>query len=113
MGGQCCCASSRIFVHEDIQEAFIEKVKKLAQGLKTNNMDKAPQDACDLGPQVDEIQFKKILGYIDQGKKEGAKCVLGGTRVGDKGYYIAPTIFADVTDNMVISKEEIFGPVMS
>jgi len=112
--GQCCCASSRILIHEDVQEAFVAKVKKLAEGLRTQG-DLTSETAvpiCDLGPQVDEIQFKKILGYIEKGKSEGATCLLGGNRKGTKGYYIEPTIFTGVTDNMTIAKEEIFGPVM-
>ncbi len=65
------------------------------------------------GPQVDQAQFDKIMHYIDLGKKEGAKCVTGGKRFGDRGYYIEPTLFADVKDDMAIAKDEIFGPVMS
>ena len=64
------------------------------------------------GPQVDKIQFEKILGYIECGKQEGAKLVLGGNRIGTKGYFIEPTIFTNVEDEMKIAKEEIFGPVM-
>jgi aldehyde dehydrogenase (NAD+) len=110
--GQCCCASSRIFVHESVQQAFADKVKALAMNLKSKANPTAPADACELGPQIDEIQFKKIMAYIEKGKAEGAHCVLGGSRIGDKGYYVAPTIFTKVEDSMVIAKEEIFGPVM-
>ena len=56
--------------------------------------------------------MNKILGYIESGKKEGAKCEIGGVRLGDKGYYVAPTVFSNVTDDMTIAREEIFGPVM-
>eukprot|EP00747_Dinoflagellata_sp_TGD_P163729 gnl/TRDRNA2_/TRDRNA2_182728_c0_seq1.p1 gnl/TRDRNA2_/TRDRNA2_182728_c0~~gnl/TRDRNA2_/TRDRNA2_182728_c0_seq1.p1 ORF type:complete len:525 (-),score=131.71 gnl/TRDRNA2_/TRDRNA2_182728_c0_seq1:121-1635(-) len=112
--GQCCCASSRIFVHEDVHDAFVAKVTDLAKRLRTKGDTTSKTDIpiCDLGPQIDEIQFKKILGYIDDGKKGGAKCVLGGDREGDKGYFVKPTVFTDVTDDMKIAKEEIFGPVM-
>ena len=65
------------------------------------------------GPQVDNEQFKKILSYIDAGKNEGAQMQCGGERVGDKGYFIAPTVFTDVKDEMKIAQEEIFGPVMT
>ncbi len=65
------------------------------------------------GPQVDQAQFDKIMHYIDLGKREGAECVTGGKRFGDKGYFIEPTLFAGVTDDMSIAREEIFGPVMS
>ena len=65
------------------------------------------------GPQVDKNQFDKIMSYIDKGNAEGAKCVTGGERLGDKGFFIKPTVFADVKDNMTIAREEIFGPVLS
>merc|ERR1712066_1188986 len=66
----------------------------------------------DLGPQGDKIQFDKILGYIEKGKQEGATVALGGGRLGSKGYYVKPTVFTEVTDDMTIAREEIFGPVM-
>lgn len=62
------------------------------------------------GPQIDEEQMNKILHLIDSGKKEGAKLAIGGGRHGDRGYFIQPTVFTDVQDNMTIAKEEIFGP---
>jgi len=65
------------------------------------------------GPQVDKAQFDKILQYVEYGKKDGAKCVTGGQRHGSKGYFVEPTLFANVTDDMRIAREEIFGPVMS
>jgi len=67
---------------------------------------------CDVGPQIDKIQYEKVLGYIASGKEQGAKLMLGGDKNGDKGYHVQPTIFTDVTDDMKIAKEEIFGPVM-
>merc|ERR1712032_1289559 len=112
--GQCCCASSRIYVHEDVHDAFVEKVMMHAKKLRTQGDDKSETTVpiCDVGPQVDKIQFDKILGYIESGKSEGAKVILGGGRNGDKGYNVQPTIFTDVKDDMKIAKEEIFGPVM-
>jgi len=105
--GQCCCASSRIFVDAKIHDKFvqmcIERAKKIAIGTEEGKFQ---------GPQVDKIQFEKILHYIESGKQEGAKCVLGGKRLGTKGYFLEPTIFTNVEDEMKISKEEIFGPVM-
>lgn len=65
------------------------------------------------GPQVDDEMFNKVLGYIESAKSEGAKCEVGGERIGTKGYFIQPTVFSNVTDNMKIAKEEIFGPVQS
>ncbi len=65
------------------------------------------------GPQVDQAQFDKILRYIDLGKRAGAECVVGGKRSGDKGFFIEPTVFDRVTDDMPIATDEIFGPVLS
>lgn len=70
-------------------------------------------DLTQQGPQIDEGQMNKILQYIESGKKEGATLQAGGCRHGDKGYFIKPTVFSDVTDGMKIAKEEIFGPVQS
>jgi aldehyde dehydrogenase (NAD+) len=65
------------------------------------------------GPQVDDIQVEKVMSYIESGKNDGASLLAGGNRVGNRGFFIEPTVFANVTDNMKIAKEEIFGPVMS
>jgi len=108
--GQCCCAGSRLFVHESIYDEFVKKSVEAAKNIVVGD----PFDAkTQQGPQVDDIQFKSVMGYIQSGKDQGAKLVLGGERHGNKGYFIKPTIFADVQDNMKIAQEEIFGPVMS
>src|SRR5580658_3699879 len=108
--GQCCCAGSRLFVEEKAYDEFVDKSVARAKKRTVGN----PFDAkTEQGPQVDQDQFDKVMGYIDKGKKENAKMLTGGGRVGDKGYFIEPTVFADVTDNMTIAEEEIFGPVMS
>ncbi len=108
--GQCCCAGSRTFVEESCYDEFVarsvERAKKRTVG---NPFDKNTEQ----GPQVDQEQFNKVMGYIEAGKKEKANLVAGGGRVGNKGYFIEPTVFADVQDNMKIAQEEIFGPVMS
>jgi aldehyde dehydrogenase (NAD+) len=65
------------------------------------------------GPQVDRAQFDKIMGYIESGKRAGATCATGGRRVGDRGFFIEPTVFTNVKDEMAIAREEIFGPVLS
>ncbi|HEY3741860.1 MAG TPA: aldehyde dehydrogenase family protein [Bryobacteraceae bacterium] len=108
--GQCCCAGSRVFVEEKIYDKFVEKSGTRARNRTVGDPFEATTEQ---GPQVDETQFDKVMGYIDSGKAEGAKLVCGGERVGDRGYFIQPTVFADVQDDMKISKEEIFGPVMS
>jgi aldehyde dehydrogenase (NAD+) len=108
--GQCCCAGSRLFVEERVHDEVIDRMKEKNQDRKVGDpFDPETQQ----GPQVDEAQFDKILRYIEYGKKEGASMLTGGGRIGDKGYFIEPTLFADVTDNMRIAREEIFGPVMS
>ncbi|KAJ5096881.1 hypothetical protein N7456_007602 [Penicillium angulare] len=106
--GQCCCAGSRILVHEAIYDEFIELFKKRAEQNKVG--DPFRTDTFQ-GPQVSQLQYDRIMGYIEEGKRAGAKVVTGGDRQGSEGYYIKPTIFADVNDDMSIVKEEIFGPV--
>lgn len=108
--GQCCCAGSRLFVEQSIHDKFVEKIVARA---KTRQLGDPFDMNTTQGPQVDADQFNKILGYIDKGKSEGAQCLTGGSRVGNKGYFIEPTVFTNVNDNMAIAKDEIFGPVMS
>lgn len=108
--GQCCCAGSRLFVEQSIHDKFVEKVVARA---KTRQIGDPFDPNTTQGPQVDSDQFNKILGYIDKGKSEGATCLTGGSRVGNKGYFIEPTVFTNVRDDMAIAKDEIFGPVMS
>jgi aldehyde dehydrogenase (NAD+) len=106
--GQVCTASSRVFVQESIYERFIEKLVSATRKRTQGN----PFQDVNMGPQVSEEQWNRVYGYIQKGKQEGAKCATGGKKVGDRGYFIAPTIFTDVTDDMTIAREEIFGPVM-
>ena len=108
--GQCCCAGSRVFVQKECHDEFIEKLTALTLKRKVGD---PFADDTEQGPQVDQAQFDKIMSYIDKGKSEGAECVAGGNRVGDKGYFIEPTIFNHVDDKMSIATDEIFGPVMS
>jgi len=106
--GQCCCAGTRIYVQDGIYDKFIEAFKKRAQQNKVG--DPFAADTFQ-GPQVSQLQFDRIMGYIEAGKQEGATVEIGGERHGDKGYFIQPTIFSNVTSNMKIMQEEIFGPV--
>jgi aldehyde dehydrogenase (NAD+) len=108
--GQCCCAGSRLFVEEKVHDQFVEKVVKKAKSQKVG--DPFETDTTQ-GPQVSLEQCDKVLGYIEAGKKEGAKLLIGGNRIGNKGYFIEPTVFDNVTDEMKIAREEIFGPVMN
>jgi len=108
--GEVCCAGSRLFIEKSIHEEFVDKLSNKAANMRVGN----PEDAgTQMGAQVSKEQFDKILGYIDTGKQEGAKLVTGGERCGEKGYFIRPTIFDAVDNNMRIAKEEIFGPVVS
>ncbi len=109
-GGQCCTAGSRLFVEEKIRGEFVNKLAELAKKRKIGD----PLDpTTEQGPQVSQEQMDKVLGYVDLGTKQGAKVVTGGKRVGAKGYFVEPTIFDNVKDDMAIAKDEIFGPVVS
>jgi aldehyde dehydrogenase (NAD+) len=108
--GQCCCAGSRLFVEQSVHDKFVEKIVARAKQRKIGD----PFDPkTTQGPQVDADQFNKIMSYIDKGKSEGAQCLTGGNRVGTKGFFIEPTVFTGVRDEMAIATDEIFGPVMS
>jgi aldehyde dehydrogenase (NAD+) len=108
--GQSCCAGSRVFVEEKIYDQFVERSVARARRRRVGD----PLDpGTDQGPQVDATQFDRVMGYIESGRSEGATLACGGERVGDRGYFIQPTVFADVQDHMTIAREEIFGPVMS
>lgn len=108
--GQCCAAGSRTFVHESIYDEFVEKAKTRALKRVVGDPFK---NGVEQGPQIDSVQFEKILKYIRSGVESGATLESGGQRIGSKGYYIQPTVFSNVQDNMLIAKDEIFGPVQS
>lgn len=112
--GQRCTATSRIIVHKDVYkpflDKFVERVKKLRVG---NGLD----PNVDMGPAVNQSQLENDLRYIEIGKKDGGKLLYGGERLTggayDKGFFLMPTVFADITQKMTIWREEIFGPVVS
>ena len=108
--GQCCCAGSRLFVEESCYDEFVERSVQRAQDRVVGD---PFDDKTEQGPQVDQEQFNKVMSYIESGMREGAQMLCGGSQIGDKGYFIQPTVFADVRDDMKIATEEIFGPVMS
>ena len=111
--GEVCCAGSRLFVEKKVEDEFLTKLVERAKKLR-------PGDPLDpktkLGAIVSEQQMKTVLGYIEAGKSEGAQVVIGGNRVeigNGKGYFIEPTIFGGVRNDMKIAQEEIFGPVLA
>jgi aldehyde dehydrogenase (NAD+) len=106
--GQCCCAGTRIFVQEGIYDKFIAAFKKRSAENKVGD---PFAEGTFQGPQVSQLQYDRIMGYIKIGKDEGATVETGGERHGDKGYFIQPTIFSNVRPDMKIMQEEIFGPV--
>jgi len=108
--GQCCTAGSRLFIEQKIQKEFVER---LAARAKQRKVGDPLEESTQQGPQVSQEQLDKILHYVDLGQKEGAKLVTGGSRKGNKGYFVEPTIFDGVKDNMTIARDEIFGPVVS
>jgi aldehyde dehydrogenase (NAD+) len=112
--GQRCTAASRIVVHRKVYRKFIEKFKRRASRLKLGD---GLQKGTDVGPVINESQFNKILREVEIGKKEGAKLILGGKACQkgncSEGYFIEPTVFVNVTSEMRIAREEIFGPVVS
>jgi len=108
--GQCCCAGTRIYVQEGIYDKFLTAFKE--RTLK-NKVGQPHEADTFMGPQVSKVQFDRIMGYIEEGKKSGAKVETGGERLGNEGYFIKPTIFSNVSEDMKIMQEEIFGPVCS
>jgi aldehyde dehydrogenase (NAD+) len=108
--GQCCCAGSRLFVERKVYDEFVERSVDRAKRRTVGD----PFDPdTEQGPQVDQDQFNKVMSYIESGRSEGASLLCGGERANDRGYFVQPTVFADVRDEMKIAQEEIFGPVMS
>ena len=108
--GQVCSAGSRILAHADIYDEVIERLVARAKAIRVGD----PRDAgTSMGPLVSQVQMKRVLDYIEIGKQEGARLATGGSRIGSTGYFISPTVFANVEHRMRISQEEIFGPVAS
>jgi aldehyde dehydrogenase (NAD+) len=108
--GQCCCAGSRLFVEE---KAFDQVMSVLAERAKKQRVGDPFDQATAQGPQVSQEQLDRVMGYINAGKSEGARCVTGGSRMNRAGYFVEPTIFDNVKDEMKIAQEEIFGPVLT
>jgi phenylacetaldehyde dehydrogenase len=107
--GQCCCAGSRLFIEKGIFDRVVEGVAEDAKKIKVGpGMDLATQ----MGPLVSDEQQRRVLGYLESGFSEGAKAMVGGHKLGTKGYFVEPTVLVDTTQNMKVMQEEIFGPVV-
>lgn len=108
--GQVCSNGTRVFVHRAIKDAFLDRLSARVQNAVIGD---PMQPETSFGPMVSERQMNIVLGYIEKGKAEGARLVCGGARLDREGFYVQPTVFADLTDDMTIAREEIFGPVMA
>jgi phenylacetaldehyde dehydrogenase len=108
--GQCCCAGSRLFVEKKIFDKVVDGISQAASKIRVRP---GLDPESDLGPLVSEEQLNRVCGYLESGIKEGAKATAGGSREGDKGYFVKPTVLVNTNDNMKVVKEEIFGPVVT
>ncbi|CAD6536048.1 aldehyde dehydrogenase family protein [Paraburkholderia sabiae] len=108
--GQVCSAGSRILAHRDVYDEVVERLAARAQGIKVGDPN---ERETTMGPLVSAAQMKTVLDYVEIGRNEGASIVTGGARIGQKGFFVEPTVFANVEHEMRISQEEIFGPVAS
>jgi phenylacetaldehyde dehydrogenase len=107
--GQNCCAGSRLYVHRSVYDKVVEGVVQIAQSIRLGpGLDPASQ----MGPLVSENQLQRALGYVQAGRRDGASVVTGGSSLGAAGYYMQPTVLADVTPQMRVVREEIFAPVL-
>ena len=108
--GQCCAAGSRLFVHEKIYDQVVEGVADFARNIKLGpGLDPETQ----MGPLVSRTQLERVTGFLDSGKSQGATAAAGGERGDGEGYFVKPTVLTDVSDDMKVVQEEIFGPVVT
>ncbi len=107
--GQCCCAGSRLYVEKEIYERVVEGVAAHASKIK---LGAGVDPETEMGPLVSEEQLNRVSSYLESGREQGAKALTGGKRVGDRGYFVAPTVFTNTKPEMRIVREEIFGPVV-
>ena len=108
--GQCCCAGSRLYVEEPVFDRVVDGVAAAAARIKVGpGLDPATQ----MGPLVSQEQLGRVCGYLESGAREGARAVIGGKRIGERGYFVAPTVLVDTKPDMKVVAEEIFGPVVA
>jgi phenylacetaldehyde dehydrogenase len=108
--GQCCVAGSRLYVEESVFDRVVEGVAEQARGIRVG---RGLDPATEMGPLVSQEQLDRVCGYLESGAREGARALAGGQRVGDKGYFVAPTVLVDAKPQMKVVQEEIFGPVVA
>ncbi len=108
--GQCCCAGSRLYIEEEVFDKVVSGVAAAAKKIK---LGPGLDPATEMGPLVSEEQLHRVCGYLDSGFSEGAKALAGGHKVGEKGYFVEPTVLVDTKPNMKVVREEIFGPVVT
>ncbi len=107
--GQCCCAGSRLYAHKSVYDKVVAGVADIASKIKVGP---GLDPASEMGPLVSSEQFDRVTGYIEDGRQSGAKVAVGGGRVGNLGYFVAPTVLENTAPNMKVVREEIFGPVV-
>jgi phenylacetaldehyde dehydrogenase len=108
--GQCCCAGSRLFVEQPMFDRVVEGVAEEAKKIKIGpGLDPTTQ----MGPLVSDEQLARVCGYLESGFSEGAKAVVGGRKLGEKGYFVEPTVLVNTKPDMQVIREEIFGPVVA
>jgi 5-carboxymethyl-2-hydroxymuconic-semialdehyde dehydrogenase len=110
LNGERCTSSSRLLVQDSIAEEFEAKLAQRAKNIVVGH----PLDpATEVGPLIHKVHFDKVMEYVEIGKADGATLAAGGTRQGDKGYFVTPTLFTDATNDMRIAQEEVFGPFLT
>ena len=108
--GQCCVAGSRLFVEKPIYDQVVEGIAARAKKIKVGH---GLDPSTEMGPLVSQEQLERVTGYLESGVREGARAVAGGARIGQKGYFVAPTVMVDTKPQMKMVQEEIFGPVVA
>jgi phenylacetaldehyde dehydrogenase len=107
--GQCCVAGSRLFVQRDRFDEVVDGVAEIAKGIKLGS---GMEAGTQMGPLVSDEQFRRVTGYLESGKSDGATALAGGGRFGDRGYFVEPTVLTNTNPDMKVVREEIFGPVL-
>jgi phenylacetaldehyde dehydrogenase len=108
--GQCCCAGSRLYVEHDIFDKVVEGVSAKAEKIRVGP---GLESSTDMGPLVSQEQLTRVCNYLESGFSEGAKALVGGSRQGNKGYFVKPTVLVNTSEKMKVVQEEIFGPVVT